>query len=228
MPAYAQSPLTCTQIPLKVGFFDFPPFYTQAGEEGEPQGLLVDELQQLMSQLGCQWQGKFDTAPKMLEKIIHGDTDMVLVIRHPMLNGRANYSHNPISQLKLNIYRTQGTSAVESLEQLRQKRIILIRGYGYGGLFKKLIDPSMEAELHIASDHQAGLEMLRLKRGDYLLGYQRPTSQALAKVAFDDVESHHLQTWDVHAVISSHYSDKSLLAMIDLWLKNNATKLSVQ
>lgn len=225
LPAWAHSHLSCSQTPIRVALFDFAPFYGPDAK-GHPEGFLVDQWQQVMTQLGCQWQAEFYTVPQLLENIILGKSDLTLLIRHPQLNGRTDYSHNAISQIELNIYFRPDVEPVTRIEQLANKRVIVIRGYGYGGLFTKLIDPAMATQIHIASDHQAGLEMLRSGRGDYLLGYQQATARALLKVSVNDLQNRHLQTWHLHVVASQHYRDKTLLAQIDQILENNKSTSS--
>lgn len=225
LPVWADSQLSCIQTPIRVALFNFAPFYDQDAE-GQPEGLLVDQWQQLMTQLGCHWQGEFFSVPQLLENILLGKSDLALIIHHPMLNDRSDYSNNTLIKIALNIYFLADVEPVTRIEQLAKKRVILIRGYGYGGLISKLIDPAMAIEIHIAENHQAGLEMLRSGRGDYLLGYQQATEQALIKVLIYDLQHSPLQRWNTHVVVSKHYRDKALLEQIDQLLESNRIRVS--
>tara|TARA_R110002095_G_scaffold199615_1_gene179551 strand:- start:1817 stop:2527 length:711 start_codon:yes stop_codon:yes gene_type:complete len=216
-PVAAQSPLACVETKIRIAFFEFAPYCTQ-NADGQAEGILVDKLQRLMAKLGCQWQGNFYPVTQMLENIVFGESDLALVIAHPRLNARSDYSRYPIDQLQLNLYRLEDSTAVSTIEQLRKQRVIVIRGYGYGGYFNKLIDPSMAVDIHIAKDHQAALEMLRNGVGDYALGYQRPMDLAL-KTNPSNILSTHLSTWDLYVVVSSQYNDKRLIQQIDRYLE---------
>ena len=225
------APLLCTLLlmllssatlacnaPLRVALFDFPPFYSP-DKGGQPQGLLIDQIDQLLGDLGCSWQGRFYTAPQLLENIVDGDSDLAMIIHHPLLIEKAHYSDHPISQMVLTSYRLPQTEPIQAFEQLKGKRVIAIRGYGYGGLFEQLIDPKMGAELHFASDHEAGLKMLERQRGDYLLGYRKPAQNAIEALQISDIEANPIRSWDIYLVLSPHYADPNLLQRLDERLK---------
>ena len=205
---------TCNDSPLRIGLFEFPPFYSQA-TDGQPQGILIDELDEIMTTLDCRWQGQFYPTGRMLEKFINGETDLLMLIKHPMLVERAQYSHYPIGELRLNSYWTGDQSAPASLEQLHGKRVIVIRGYGYGGLFHKLTEPQRRIKLKITNDHSSGLQMLEAEKGDYLLGYQRPAKMALEREPREGIRQRNLKNWDIYFVLSPRYHDKSLLDRLD-------------
>lgn len=210
LPNAANAELTCTETPIKVALFDFSPFYSPDAQ-GQAQGIIIDELQRFMDEIGCQWQGRFYTASTMIEKIANGQADLAMIIDHPMLKGKANYSHAPIMQMQLTSYQNQSSPGIQQFDQLKQQRVIAIRGYGYGGLFEKLIDPSMQVDLHIASDIEIALQLLDDNQGDYLLSYQRPTNAVLAGKSRPNIHSSRLQSKGIYFVISPEYRDGELL-----------------
>ena len=210
----AQAELLCKKIPLRVALFDFAPFYSP-DEQGQAQGILIDELTRLLDQLDCLRKITFYSTPLMLQKVANGQADMTLVIDHPMLRSKAIYSHNAILQLRLTSYQNQDTASIKRFEQLAQQRVIAIRGYGYGGLFDQLADPKMQVQLHFASDIEDALNMLENNVGDYLLGYQRPVNSALTKRDLPFIHSSQLQSKDVFWVMSSEYRDPQLLEQLD-------------
>ncbi len=210
LSAPVKAELDCTNVPVRVALFDFAPFYSP-DQQGHPQGILIDELQQIMDQIGCQWQGSFYTPSVLLEKVANSQADLAMLIEHPMLKGKAQYSRSPILEMQLASYQNSTSPGIKQVAQLRQKRVIAIRGYGYGGLINRLIDPSMQVELHMASDIRAALLMLGDGQGDYLLSYQRPTNAVLATQNRPNIHSSHLQSKDVYVVLSPEYRDSKLL-----------------
>ncbi|MEH6650138.1 MAG: transporter substrate-binding domain-containing protein [Motiliproteus sp.] len=212
--AAAQTELLCQKTPIRVALFNFAPFYSP-NEQGQAQGILIDELTQLLDQLGCQRQITFYSAPLMLQKVANGQADLTMVIDHPMLRNTAIYSRNSMLELRLTSYQYQHTASIKRFEQLSQQRVIAIRGYGYGGLFDQLANTEMQVQLHFASNIEEGLELLKNNVGDYLLGYQRPINLILAQRDLPLIHSSRLQSEDVFLVMSSEYRDPELLKRLD-------------
>lgn len=210
-PASAHS---CNINPIRVGLFEFPPFYSER-EKGVPEGILIDELDQVMTQLDCRWEGRFDPTGKLLERLINGETDLLMVIQHPLLLERASYSQNPVGELRLNSYWIGNKPAISSIKDLRGHKVIVIRGYGYGGMFRQLTDPSSKIKLKMATDHFRAFEMLQQGKGDYLLGYQRPANSALKQLTIEGLASRSVKNWDIYFVLSPKYTDQALIQRLD-------------
>ncbi|MGO1502628.1 MAG: substrate-binding periplasmic protein, partial [Marinobacter sp.] len=68
------------------------------------------------------------------------------------------------------------------LDQLQGKIVIVIGGYTYGGLLSWM-EASSQIRITQAPNNRAALEMLKLKRGDYLLDYREPVEMILNETA---------------------------------------------
>ncbi|WP_421862409.1 substrate-binding periplasmic protein [Motiliproteus sp.] len=208
------SAIACGSNPIRVGFFEFPPFYSET-ETGDAEGILIDELDRVMTKLGCRWQGRFDPTGKLLERHINGETDLLMLIQHPLLLERARYSLNPVGNLQLNSYWIGDKPPVSSLKDLQGKRVIVIRGYGYGGLFRQLSDPANQIKLQMAKDHRHAFELLSQQQGDYMLGYRRPAEAALLEAPVDQLGVQNVKDWDIYFVLSPKYTDQDLIRRLD-------------
>ncbi|RDE24897.1 hypothetical protein DV711_04755 [Motiliproteus coralliicola] len=204
----------CSDTPIRVGFFEFPPFYSET-ETGAAEGILIDELDRVMAKLGCRWQGRFDPTGKLLERNINGETDLLMLIQHPLLLERARYSINPVGNLQLNSYWIGDKPAVSNIEELRGKKVVVIRGYGYGGLFRQLSDPANQIKLQMAKDHLQAFEMLSQQQGDYMLGYRRPAETALRQAPINGLGVQNVKDWDIYFVLSPKYTDQALIQRLD-------------
>lgn len=205
-----QSVQACSEPPLRVALFNFPPFY-ELGADEIPRGTLVELLDRVVAEAGCGWTHRhYDTAAQLLESLVSGDADLALVIRHPLLEKRATFGTRPVARLRLKTYNLAGVPAVSTLTELRGRRLIVIRGYGYGGLINKLLDPESGITLVVVKNHQEAFEQLLAGRGDYLLDYQGPAAQTLEKVAIP-VESTLLVSKDVYFVLSPQLSNPEAL-----------------
>ncbi|WP_207060967.1 hypothetical protein [Motiliproteus sp. SC1-56] len=192
----------CALGSVNVGLFDFPPYYHQT-DDARPEGQLVDLFDHVMGQVGCPWQARFfDSVPRLLEAMTSGSTQIAMLIHHPLLERHALFGTRSLAPLVLNTYHLPDRSAAMHLNDLRNRRLILIRGYGYGGLVDTLLDPENGITAVIAESHRDGFKRLQANQGDYLLNYEGPATETRNAMGLYHVEHSALRTWDVVFVIS--------------------------
>ena len=138
---------------LKVGLLDFPPYYVQSADQ-PPSGELVELLSDIMSRLDRKWHARFYPTPRLLSHIVEGKLDLTMLIRHPLLSEKALYGQKPVGRLVLNAYHRASSPAVNDISELKRSRLILIRGYGYGGLIAQLMSIEGKGQRAFAIDHK--------------------------------------------------------------------------
>lgn len=200
--------------PLRIALFDFAPYYS-LDPQGKPVGSLIDKVDQVLSEVGCRWQGTFYRAPEVLTKLIGGYADMVAIVTHPIVEGRGRYIEPPIDQWHVNSYRKPGMPAVDTLEQLQRQKVIVLRGYGYGGIFPKLIEPEREVKLLIVNDIKQGLRTLEANPDAYLLGYQQVTEAVIDELGLSDIHASHLDSIKVYLMLSPQLQEPALIDKLE-------------
>src|SRR5690606_27878610 len=78
--------------------------------------------------------------------------------------------------LRLYAYYLEPNPAVDAVESIQGKRLILVRGYTYLNKLDKIRESN--ADVVVAPNHRSALKLLALGRGDYLLGFGRPLEEA--------------------------------------------------
>ena len=99
----------------------------------------------------------------------------------PQYEGKVLYSEQPVCYLHLRLYRLVGTPEISQLSQLQNQRLIVIRGYSYGGQLEPLKQRPQGIQWLDATDNHNALEMLTMHRADYLLTYAEPIGELKAQ-----------------------------------------------
>ncbi|MEH6625362.1 MAG: hypothetical protein V7739_02880 [Motiliproteus sp.] len=210
LPASAENPDV-----LRVGLMDFPPYYSPSKEQGA-EGELVDLLNEVMTELGETWAPQFYEVPQLLHNIVHGDSDIAMLINHPMLEKNALYGRHPIGRLIMQAYHLPQQTSVSSLAELKGKSVILLRGYGYGGLANKLLQPDSAILPIFASSRMQAFHWLQQGKGDYILDYVGPANAALAALDQHDIHGDTVLDKNVYFIISGKLTNaKELLSRME-------------
>jgi polar amino acid transport system substrate-binding protein len=79
-----------------------------------------------------------------------------------------------------------------------------------------LDDPALDLRLLRTSNHLSALEMLRRKRGDYLLDYQIPVEQARQRLQMEALPYQRLTQIPIRFIVSRHARDaEAVVATLD-------------
>ena len=190
---------------VRVGIFNFPPFYSK--KAGEPaKGFLVDYALQEFKEAGERPVFKIYHTPTLIKNIATGEVDVGMLIKHPALIETAHYSSKPISSIELVAFRGMNSPAIDSYAELAGKDLLVLAGYGYGGLRNKISQLDPVPRMIEASDIQSGLDMLLAGRAEYFLSYLKPSREIAARKGYTGQDnwlvSDEISKFDVYWVIS--------------------------
>jgi ABC-type amino acid transport substrate-binding protein len=174
---------------------------------GVPENPLLRVAGALFTQAGLPWHGHVYPAARMFEKIQDGTAQFSMLVRAPSLEACCLFSSKPILSTELRAYRTGGSPAAHTKQDLAGHSVILIRGYSYAGLNDYLKDPANKVTIAIAPTHEAAFGMLGMGRGDYVIDYAGPAAEVLAAHPIADIASDPLSRMDVYLVLSKQYPD---------------------
>ncbi|OZB16847.1 MAG: amino acid ABC transporter substrate-binding protein [Marinobacter sp. 34-60-7] len=163
---------------VRVAYVEFPPI-TYRGLSGEPAGYFVDMTRDVAKEAGFELEFLYLPVSRTYLYLQNGTVDLWLgmtdipALTDDILESRAN----PVS-LQLSAWYRKDTPPVEHLDALRGNTVILIGGYTYGG-FRDWLDQQKDIRITEAPNHRSGIDMLKRKRGDYLLDYRQPVREIL-------------------------------------------------
>lgn len=190
---------------VHVGYYEFPPSsYTDA--QGLPSGIGLKLTARLLAHAG--YRADFRSYPGA--RLYNGLQDGSVQLwpgapGKPDLAGHTLESRHTLGAITLNLYFRPDTPAPRLPDGLRGRDVILISGYSYWqGVNQWLEDPALGIVRHRTSSHTAALEMLRRRRGDYLLDYQTPVDQARRQLGMDELPFIELQRLPLKLIVSRH------------------------
>jgi len=126
----------------------------------------------------------------------------------PELAAHTLEGRHTLSQINLNLYHRTGTPVPRIPDDLAGKALILIGGYSYWPNINAILEnPALDLRLLRTSNHLSALEMLRRKRGDYLLDYQIPVEQARQRLNMEELPYLRLTQVPIHFIVSRHAQD---------------------
>jgi len=193
-----------------IGHIDFPPVI-YSNEDGESIGHLADMIRLVLDRSKFYPKYKLTTLPtkRVIEYLINGKIPFSPLIRGiPKLKDKIIYSDSKISTLKINAYFIGETGLIKTLNDLKGKRIIGLRGYSYGGRILNFIkDPSNKIMYHLCSTHESGFRMLQLGRGDCFIEFQCPAVVILNRLNIENLRHASLENIDLFFNISKKAPD---------------------
>jgi polar amino acid transport system substrate-binding protein len=210
---------------LRGGYIDFPPLsYTDASGQAAGEG--IELTTRIIREAGFDvtWQ------EYPLGRIYHN-------FRHNLIDlwpGSSGVPHiqpytletpnAPGMQIRLYAFHLEATPAVETMEQIRDKRLILIRGYTYLNKLDRLRETNKD--IVVAPNHRSALRLLSLGRGDYLLDFGRPLEEAAKAVHVEGLQRSLLDEWRLALVVSRNLEDaREVVERLDRsFIKNFSTR----
>lgn len=201
----AASPAEPTQV-LRAAYIDFPPLsYTD--ESGKPAGEGIELTQSVAREAGYELEWREYPLGRIYHSFQNGLIDLwpgssgVPAIQPYTLETRKA----PGMSTRLYAYHLEPTPGVQSLEQIQNRRLILIRGYTYLNKLDKLREANQD--IVVAPNHRSGLRLLALNRGDYLLDFGRPLEEAAKSVRVENLQRSLLDEWRLALVVSKKLPD---------------------
>ena len=199
---HPQSPQPINRT-LSISYTEFPPF-THTSSTGKAQGYFVDLIADLLDDLNISYTFIPTPTPRIHHQLKSGELDIYLGPRGvPGLQPHIRIIPIPDPfSIQLKIWRRPDTPNRENLDALKNQRLVIINGFGYGGLAKQLSTPGHDINIFNSGNHDKAIKMLISGRADYLLDYQRPVQIELAKHPVIKLLSHPVMNIPVAFMVS--------------------------
>ncbi len=178
---------------LRIAYVEFPPYTYQDGE-GNPAGVFIEVTRKVVKEAGYQPEFVYLPISRTYLYLINGKIDVWVGVTHvPRLFGEVLESGITPVPVQLSAWYRSDTPVLENFEQLRGKTVIVMAGYTYGGLIDWL-NAADDIDITEAPNHRSAIDMLKRKRGDYLLDYQEPVRQILTQPSDDIIRETSVRT----------------------------------
>lgn len=163
---------------VRVAYVEFPPI-TYRTAEGEPAGEFVEITRKVAAEAGYELEFLYLPVARTYLYLKDGTVDLWLGLSAtPVLKEAVLESWISPIPVELSAWYRQDTEPLEHMDQLHGSMVILIGGYTYGGL-RYWLEDQPDIRITEAPNHRSAVDMLKRKRGDYLLDYRQPVREIL-------------------------------------------------
>jgi len=196
--------------PLRIVFTEFPP-YTYTTDEGDACGYFVDILTDMLNLKGITHVFSSNPTPRIYFQLKSGEADIYLGPQGvPNLQEHIRVIPMPERfNIKLSLWRKPATPNIPNLTELKNSRLGVINGYGYGGVLEQLDTSNGQLHFVRSNSHGNAFKMLISDRVDYLLDYEKPIKKQRALHPSEQVLKQPILNIPVAFMVSRHI-DNSL------------------
>ncbi|MBU1171237.1 MAG: transporter substrate-binding domain-containing protein [Proteobacteria bacterium] len=195
-----------TQI-YQVGVLDFPPFFI-VKNDNEVGGTLADLLRRILDKAGLNYEIHGYPPKRSFKNLKDGVTHITIGIKAvPGYEGHVLYGDSVIDQIEICLYCRENYPLLNSQDDMKGKKIITIRGYGYGGMAAFLTDPMNNITLDQTDSHELALKTLLIGRGDYALDYKRPAEETIKTYSMSGLKYSVMKKLKIHLIVSKKTPD---------------------
>ncbi|WP_324733130.1 substrate-binding periplasmic protein [Pseudomonas paeninsulae] len=188
---------------VRVGFYEFPP-YSYTDSQGRPQGAILHLTKRLLEHAGYQAELRSYPSARLYNGLRDGSVQI-----WPGAPGKPELAEHTLEtriqlgEIVLNLYFRRDTLLPRFPEDLQGRGVITISGYSYWPQINALLDdPALAIQQHRTGSHSAALEMLKRRRGDFLLDYQTPVEQARRRLGMTELPFVQLQRVPLKLIVS--------------------------
>lgn len=165
---------------VRVAYVEFPPI-TYRTAEGEPAGEFVEITKKVAAEAGYELEFLYLPVARTYLYLKDGTVDLWLGLSAtPVLKEAVLESWISPIPVELSAWYREDTEPLVHMDQLHGSMVILIGGYTYGGL-RYWLEEQPHIRITEAPNHRSAVDMLKRKRGDYLLDYRQPVREILTR-----------------------------------------------
>ncbi|MEC7376456.1 MAG: transporter substrate-binding domain-containing protein [Pseudomonadota bacterium] len=195
---------------LRVAYLEFPPITYQASD-GQPAGSFIELTRKVAIEAGYQPEFIYLPVSRVYLYLINGLIDVWPGVTDvPVLAGNVLESWVSPAPVHLSAWYLEGVPPLTHFEQLLGKRVIVIGGYTYAGLLGWL-EANPDIRITEAPNHRSAVDMLKRRRGDYLLDYRQPVREVLVSGADDGLRESEVRTRDLAWIFSLAHPRAALM-----------------
>ncbi len=187
---------------LRGAYVEFPPL-TYSNPSGDPSGAVIDRVEALANSAGyrVRWEGLPLGRVHLYLKT--GKIDLWPgAMGIPYLQPWVLEADVLSGSIRLAAYHHPDQKPVDSIEDLRGKKLILLRNYTYLGVLDDVINAD-STSINYAPNVRSAIQMLQHGRGEYLISFERPVDYSLANGIFPELVQSPIFERDIGLVFSS-------------------------
>lgn len=190
---------------IKMGYIDFYPI-SYTNENGKAAGTYIDLMNKVSKEANIDIEYYLFPPQRLANQLITGKIDLWAGLTTlPNFAENTIHSKTIISKIELKLYwlnLAYKFSHANYLKEIKDKNLVILRGYSYGGLLYTLQNKENKYKISISDSHQSAIDFLQKGRADVLLNYHEPMQVVLKQNPSLNLKEMTLDSYPAHLVVS--------------------------
>lgn len=148
----------------------FPP-YTFFDIDGNIDGIWIQQLTPILNTANIEFTPVHTPVARFFSSIATGKVEISALPKGAKGMSNVLYSDAPFSKYDLRVFWLDDKPDISSIAQLANKKVVLTRGYKYGGFLEETLSEEQRSNFTTANNKSEAIKLLRSGEADYLLGY---------------------------------------------------------
>ncbi len=196
---------------LKLGYIEFPPYYF-TDEYGKARGHLIELSRMLAASAGYELDVRALPTRRAAQMLAAGEIDFWLGLATiTEQKDQVLISQVVVDKIHLQMYSLSPLPDVIEKEYLLGRKVVMLRGYRYGGWANYIQNSENDIEFYLANNHQQAVKTLVGRGYDYLLDYRLPIKRTLEQVDTSPLFTVDIHSLNVHILFSAHHPQAHIL-----------------
>lgn len=154
----------------KMGVPFFPP-YAFFDVDGKLTGLWFEQLDPVFQRAGIEYKPVNVAISRFYSSIATGKVQLSALPKGMPGMENVIMSDAPFANFDLRVFWLDSTTSIESLNELAGKKVVLIKGYSYGGEVEAALPIAVREQFQVVDNQAVAIKKLVLKEADYAVGY---------------------------------------------------------
>ncbi len=162
-------------------------------------------LEELFKRAKLKWKIHEYPASRVFHELKQGNANFSVLVNSNRLDECCLVGKTPMVSSELRVYHKNHVAPISSVDDLKGKEVITIRGYSYGPFKEFVRDPNNRIKHLPTGTHTSAFSMLNKGRANYLLDYSHPSAAVLKKYPIKEIQFEILDTIDFFLVLHRSY-----------------------
>ncbi|BDX07152.1 substrate-binding periplasmic protein [Planctobacterium marinum] len=164
--------ITATQAAekMKLAAPFFPP-YTYFDVDGNLDGLWIKQLNPVLQDAGIEFIAVNTRMSRFYSSIATGKVQLSAIPKGVPGMDNVLFSEQPFARFDLRVFWLDDRPDIANVKQLANQRVVLTRGYNYGGFLEEALSEQARQNFLQAKTKTEAIELLLKGEADYVLGY---------------------------------------------------------
>ena len=189
------------------------PYYMERQAQNSYRGVLVDAFKSAAKEAGFhRTQIQLLPPNRMVQNLIAGKGHVWNGVILPALKEHVHIGTVKLTPITLAVFSHFDT--VEKLKfpaDFKNKSLIIIRGYGYGGYLDFLKKQNLNITFHETRNHESALKMMQANRAQFLLDYVEPLEEVTRTMPIEKIYLNKLNSLDTFFMVSKKLLDGEII-----------------